>query len=338
MDIKYHLIRLAKSKPPTERLLFKFGVNKTTKGDFYLTKESAKEIINNWKDYGNNLNIDYNHNQLANVIDPEAGASAGTFQLEVRPSGLWAVDIIWTDRASKMIESREYIYTSPAFITEDRNGQEVIIDVLNFALTNIPATKNMDMLIAASKYEKTKKENMTEMSENTENTEIKEVALGKELADMPTDMPSEPIKDAPMDSPDPEDIEHMKEYVKELEAKLAEKEALVLELEAKLAELEGQGTEAAHQTERLSKQVQDLTQKIDTKEKEDLINSAIVAGRILPAQKALYLSLGKDSLVKEIEKLPKQVLLEKTQETVLNDSKKSEVQKLSAYITSKLNK
>jgi len=309
MDIKYHLIRLAKSKPPTERLLFKFGVNKTTKGDFYLTKESAKEIINNWKDYGNNLNIDYNHNQLANVIDPDAGASAGTFRLEIRQSGVWAVDILWTERAAKMIESREYIYTSPAFATQIRDGQEVIIDVLNFALTNIPATKNMDMLIAASKYTKISNK------ENMETTEINTNPDSITLAEIDSD-----------ESPE------MQEKLAELESKLAEKEALVLELEAKISDLEA---EQAKKIERLSLQVQSLEHTIDTKEKEDIINSAIVAGRILPAQKALYLSLSKDSLVKEIEKLPKQCLLNKTQEVKILDSK-TEVQKLSAYITSKL--
>lgn len=316
MTIKYNLVKLSK-KAPTERLLFKFGVNKTTKGNFYLTKESAQEIVANWKEYGNTPNIDYNHNQLAEIIDPDAGVSAGTFELALRDDGLYATNIKWTDKAAAMIASKEYIYTSPAFLTEIREGKEIIVDILNFALTNIPATKNMDQLIAASKLNKQKELKMVTNEDNKDKEETVEAA-----EDMSTEM-----------SP-----EEMAQKIQDLEAKLAEKEQLVLDLEAKLKEYEGQSDASQEEMQKLSKQVVELSAKIDTKDKEEIINRAIVCGQIFPAQKGLYLKLNKTDLQSEIEKLPKQKLLQRTEEVVLQNDEQSEIQKLSAYISAKLKK
>lgn len=140
-------LTIDEKKIPLEVLLFKFGLNETTKGDVYLTEDSANQIIAAWKDWGNKLNIDYNHAQLFSV-NPDESISGGTYDLEIREDGLYATNINWTDRAREKILAREYLYLSPAFDVNDNNE---VIELINFALTNLPATKNMNELLAAFK-------------------------------------------------------------------------------------------------------------------------------------------------------------------------------------------
>jgi phage I-like protein len=312
MKLQYKLDKITGNKLPTERLLFKFGENKTTKGTFYLTQESAYIIMTSWTAYGNKLNFDYNHMQLENTQTPESSVSAGTYDLEIREKGLYAINIEWTEKAANMILSKEYLYTSPAFLTENQDGREVIIELINCALTNIPATISMDQLLAASKFNK-------ESMENTENTE--------KLAEMPEDMPVDDIGSLPEITPEDE-ITALKNMLKEMEDKLAEKEALVAELEAKIAELTG---DSAVMEEKLTI----LSNKLEMNEKETIVTKAITAGKLLPAQRDLYMSLDKSTLNTEIGKLSKNVIFEKTLE-IEPIKEESEVQKLTAYINKRV--
>jgi hypothetical protein len=165
MNNKNILISLSdipsRKEAPTLVKLFSWGLNKTTKGDFILSEKSANEIIEAWKEYGNKLNIDYNHAQLFSV-NPDESISAGTFDLELRETGLFAVNIVWTDKAKSLVEAKEYIYISPAFLT---NEEGEVVELINFALTNIPATKNMDQLIAAFKLENKTMDEQTPVEE-----------------------------------------------------------------------------------------------------------------------------------------------------------------------------
>jgi phage I-like protein len=308
MKIQYILDKILDGKVPTERLLFVFGENKTTKGTFILTEKSAQAIMDEYKKQGNKLVFDYNHMQLAEIQTPESSVSAGTYDLEIRTNGLYAINIEWTDKAKEMILAKEYIYTSPAFWTEIQSGKEIIVEVINCALTNIPATFNMDQLMAASKLNKRKN-----MADN-----IEEVA-----ADLPTE--EMPVEELPK-------VEDLIAQISELQAKLEEKDSLVKDLEAKLAELTGE-TELTltSKTEEITK----LSNKVDTLEKDILITSAITNGKLNPAQKELYISLSKTKLVEEIAKLPKNVILNKTVEHA-EAVELTDAQKLTAYINKRV--
>lgn len=130
--------------PETVRL-FRFGLNETTKGTFLFDVKSAESVMQADRDYGNERSADYEHQAL---YDPpiEAPASAW-YRLELREDGLYAVDLQWTDRARRMIEAREYRYISPAFMFNPEDGR--IMEFINFALTNLPATKSMEALLKA---------------------------------------------------------------------------------------------------------------------------------------------------------------------------------------------
>ncbi len=146
------LVKLAlneKGEPPSEFRIFKAGANRTTKGIFEFTQASAESVMTKAADYDNDFAIDYDHAMLGGGMfssDPAAhGAAAGWFTPEVREGELWASNVSWTPRAVKMLSDREYRYCSPAFgTTEDRT----ITELLNVALTNMPATKGQTPLVA----------------------------------------------------------------------------------------------------------------------------------------------------------------------------------------------
>ena len=129
---------------PREFRIFPFGVVDTTKGQFLFDHRGAEQLMAAWRDYGNRLSIDYEHQALDPVSNGPIPA-AGWADLELRDDGLWAVNVEWTPKAAEMLANREYRYISPAFYA-DEDGR--IIELINVALTNIPATKRLQPLVA----------------------------------------------------------------------------------------------------------------------------------------------------------------------------------------------
>lgn len=137
-------LELPQGSPPGEFRVFPFGRVETTKGVFFFDQEAAERVMQAWRDYGNRLSIDYEHQALEPVSNGPVPA-AGWFDLEVREDGLWAVNVEWTPMAAELLRNREYRYFSPAFYA-DEEGR--IVELINLALTNIPATKRMEPLVA----------------------------------------------------------------------------------------------------------------------------------------------------------------------------------------------
>jgi len=142
-------------KPPKRFCLFYFGRNKTTKGTIHLTKRSAQKCIANWIDYGNHLSGDYNHAITnPNIENPRASC---WFKLAIEKDGLYAVDVKYTAAAAQAIEAKELLYYSPyCQFEKDRHGNPCVVEIVNIALTNVPATKHQRPLVALSKLAKGK--------------------------------------------------------------------------------------------------------------------------------------------------------------------------------------
>lgn len=140
----------AAGKPPTEFLLLGLGTMSTSKGDFIVDDESALRVMDAFKDHGNRLTIDYEHQALSDP--PIQAPAAASFVPQLRNDGIWATDVRWTPKASEYLSNKEYLYFSPAFTTDDENRPNRI---LNVALTNLPATKNMQPLVAANQITET---------------------------------------------------------------------------------------------------------------------------------------------------------------------------------------
>ena len=137
-------------KPPSQFRLFKYGENRSTKGTVFLTRESARKCLSSWIDYGNDLSGDYNHA----ITNPniEAPRASMWFSLALMEDGLYAVNVKYTAAASAAIESKEYRYYSPYFAIEaDKHNRPCVVEIINVALTNVPATKNQRPLVGLSK-------------------------------------------------------------------------------------------------------------------------------------------------------------------------------------------
>ncbi len=142
-------IAIAGGEPPTEFRIFTAGQVETTKGTFTFDSDSATSVMAEYAKHGIDLMIDYDHASLASMsIDPaQAGKAAGWFNLEVRNGELWAVNVRWTPPAADALRRKEWRFMSPAFGT-DESGH--VTDLLNVAITNLPATRKLQPLMAAS--------------------------------------------------------------------------------------------------------------------------------------------------------------------------------------------
>jgi phage I-like protein len=148
--------------PPSEFRIFAAGKIETTKGSFLFDAKAADLVTASAQEWGNEFPVDYDHAMARGglfVVDPAAsGRAAGWFKPEIRNGELWATSVTWTPAASKMLTDREYRYTSPAFRTEEEGGR--ISELINVALTNLPATRNHTPLMASRAGEPRKESQM----------------------------------------------------------------------------------------------------------------------------------------------------------------------------------
>lgn len=136
-------------EPPSEFKIFSAGSVETTKGTFLFDAAAAASVMAEYAKHGIDLMIDYDHASLASLtVDPAlAGKAAGWFNIELRNGELWAVNVRWTVPAAAALTAKEWRFYSPAFCT-DESGR--ITSLLNVAVTNLPATRNLQPLMAAS--------------------------------------------------------------------------------------------------------------------------------------------------------------------------------------------
>lgn len=150
MGLFTELAIAAGAEPPTEFRIFKAGVNKTRKGAFLFEEADAKAVMAKASEFGADYSIDFGHSMFSFISagDPaEQNKAAGWFRAELRSGELWATDVTWTPLATQKLKDREYRYTSPTF---NRTEDSHISELLNVALTGIPATNGLKPLVAAA--------------------------------------------------------------------------------------------------------------------------------------------------------------------------------------------
>lgn len=142
-------IALSSDEPPREFRIFTAGEVETTKGTFLFDEAAAKSVMAEYAAHAIDVMLDYDHASLSPMaVDPaQAGKAAGWFNLEVRNGELWAVNVRWTPPAAEALKRKEWRFVSPAFST-DEEGR--ITSLLNVAITNLPATRRLEPLMAAS--------------------------------------------------------------------------------------------------------------------------------------------------------------------------------------------
>ena len=249
------------TEPPSEFVIFALGTVSTSKGDFVFDDTAADRVMRAFQAHGaDRLPIDFDHGMLAAVKTPETSVAAGWFTPAIVDNKLMALDVEWTERAAAMLRGREFRFLSPAFNYDRKTGQ--ITQLLNVALTNLPATRDAEPLVA-------------NQSENVPPSQSRAAATTKEVREV-----SEKILAVLGAATENEAVTIAKEYntwsrgvlaatgTETLDAAMAAVK-LNAELPAKVAEL--------------SQQIKTLTDERQAQEREQLIGKLSEAGKLPPS-------------------------------------------------------
>lgn len=119
---------------PTEFQVFPYGrVELQGQDPVIVDEEAMEEVIKRFEKRGLDMVIDYEHQTLHDVQAPAAGWVKRL--VNKGKEGLWAV-VEWTDHARQYLANREYRYYSPVFAVS-KEGRRLVA-LANIALTNAP--------------------------------------------------------------------------------------------------------------------------------------------------------------------------------------------------------
>lgn len=129
---------------PTEIQISPGGqVETETKGRFIMDAPAQAAVISAFTASGRDLVIDYEHQSL---LPNEAPAAGWITRLIAKgTAGLWA-GVNWTPRAAKYLDAREYRYLSPVVLVRKTDGRAVMLH--SVALTNTPEIRKLIPIVA----------------------------------------------------------------------------------------------------------------------------------------------------------------------------------------------
>lgn len=135
---------------PAEFRIFKAGLNTSTQGSVLFDAKAAAATMAAYRRHGVEIMIDLNHSAFddaARAARADAADAMGWCGLAVRSGELWAVDVRWTDEGAARLRERKQRFVSPLFLADAKTKR--VCQVVNIALTAIPATDHAYELIAA---------------------------------------------------------------------------------------------------------------------------------------------------------------------------------------------
>jgi phage I-like protein len=109
---------------------------------FEVDQESLRAMVADFRARGVDLVIDYEHQSLQGERAPAAGWIKG---LEAREDGLWG-RVDWTPQAREYLRNREYRYFSPVLKLDPQTRRPRVL--MQVGLTNVPAIKCLAPLVA----------------------------------------------------------------------------------------------------------------------------------------------------------------------------------------------
>ena len=236
----------------------------------YLYDQEAAALIEEFKERGNDMVVDYEHQTMQDVQAPAAGwikrlVWKGT-------EGLWAV-VEWTGKAAEYLSSREYRYFSPVIWITAKDRRVILLE--NVALTNQPKINNLKPLMAKMRHED---------NQNQEREEIM-IAKLKKLLGLANEAGEDKIEEAVTQlvakntklEADAAKVVACKEVMVALGAKEDAGKDEVVQIVASLKA-------PADVAKTLSLEVTALKQKIAAMEQEDLISLALKEGKTSPEE------------------------------------------------------
>lgn len=253
--------------------------------------EIAANLITSVAALANSLVVDYEHQTILSEKNGQPAPAAGWFKsMEWREGeGLFATDVVWTDRAKAMIESGEYKYLSPVILYSKKTG--AVLKILHVALTNHAAIDGMREIaaVAAAKFA-----SLSTNPENSMNEELLEQL--RWLLNMPIGSTADEIL---------AQLNKLADQVKQTAGATA---AASFDLAAHLAGLHGEiaALKAAEPDaskyvpitvmQELQLQLAALTANQVEKEVDGLVIAALSDTRLLPVQENWARELGKKNL------------------------------------------
>lgn len=246
-------------------------------GAHEITAENIQQMADNLKNTGTDVLFDYGHDSVWYGGAKAAGWSAKD-SVEVRNDGLYIDYPTFTNAAQQTVDNKEYRYFSPVYVLHSlgKDGSEIGAQLKSVALTNTPYMDTEIDHIGNSQTEMPETDkniiNSQTTGSSTMNTQLLAfLGLGEKATDA------------------------------EIEAKLnsvrtdlgLDEKASIAEIVAKInsANQEVQAAKAASQT--VEQRLAALEAGNKENAAEQLINSAIDKGKILPADKSVWLNSAK---------------------------------------------
>jgi len=139
---------------PTEFRIFAAGWNTTSKGRYLFDEQAARAVMAGYEAHGADVMIDLEHLSIEDSersvnFDPDA---RGWCKLELRTGELWATNVAWTPDGEVRLREKRQRYSSPVFGYDTATRR--ITEILNIAITALPATDNLEPLVAAARRQK----------------------------------------------------------------------------------------------------------------------------------------------------------------------------------------
>jgi phage I-like protein len=247
-----------------------------------LDAATAQRLIEQVAARKNPLPIDYEHQTVHARSNGQPAPAAGWFsRLEWREgSGLWAVDVRWTERARQMIAAGEYRYLSPVFLYDRRTG--AVTRLLHAALTNDPALDGMAAVAAARQLDPS-----TDPLD-TETPDMELTTLVAACASALGQSTLAPEQLAPAVAALKAEADTARAAAEQAQAELKKEREALAALKA--------STQPAEVMAQLKADLAALTAEVNARRIDDLVKPALADGRLLPAQEAWARELGATNL------------------------------------------
>jgi len=238
----------------------------------FVDDNAAAVIIEAWKNRGNDMVIDYEHQSLTDGQSPAAGWIKNL--VWKGKEGLWAV-VEWTAKATEYLKNREYRYFSPVMFISKHDRRVAVL--VNVALTNNPAINNLKPIMAK----------LTDITKKQGEKEVSMITKLKKLMGLADEAGEDKVLEAATllvnKNKDLEaqagkvDLVACKEVMEALGAKDGAGKDEVIRI---VASLKAPGDVAVQ----LSQQVATLTKEISEMKQQDLVGLALKEGKTSPEE------------------------------------------------------
>lgn len=243
-------------------------------GAHEVTREHLEEIVANAT---SDIMVDMGHEALYWPGAPAYGWIPKD-SLEVRDDGLYADEPMWTPDTQEMIENRKYRFLSPAYILEakDKTGRQIGAQLYPISLVNQPY---FDVEIDALRNSKAKEEESDNMKYSKEMRE--KLGMAEDATDEEVDAKLDELVKLQTENSNGSGNDNGNEGASDDDAdkKEQEQEAEVVANSDLMKRLDA--------IERQREADREAQLKADA---EALVNSAIEQGKILPAEKKVWLN------------------------------------------------